>query len=127
MHRVEGTHTEFDDHDRRRRRFKRPRRPVMMAIALAVAAAATTVGAAASTAGTPDAESAQLVQTANGAVRGVVTDNYRVFNGIPYARPPVAQLRWQAPEPVAAWSGVRDATKPGSDCVQTAEIGRAHV
>jgi para-nitrobenzyl esterase len=124
MHRVEGTHKEFDDHDRRWRRFKRPRRAVMTAIALAVAAAAATAGAAASTAGTPDADSAQPVQTANGAVRGIVSHNYRVFNGIPYAKPPVGQLRWQAPEPAAAWSGVRDATKPGSDCVQTAVAWR---
>ena len=35
----------------------------------------------------------------------------RIFKGIPYAAPPVGELRWQAPRPVEAWSGVRDCTE----------------
>lgn len=40
------------------------------------------------------------------------------WKGIPFAAPPVGDLRWRAPQPVARWSGVRDATDYGSDCMQ---------
>jgi para-nitrobenzyl esterase len=59
-----------------------------------------------------------VVQTAAGAVRGVVAPGYRVFNGVPYAAAPVGPLRWQPPQPVAPWPGVRDATQPGVRCIQ---------
>ena len=44
----------------------------------------------------------------------------RVFKGIPFAAPPVGALRWQAPQPVAKWDGVRDASKFGDVCIQPA-------
>ncbi|WP_059015953.1 carboxylesterase family protein [Mycobacterium sp. M26] len=59
-----------------------------------------------------------VVQTAGGAVRGVVAPGYRVFDGIPYAAPPVGPLRWHPPAPALPWQGVRDATKPGLRCPQ---------
>lgn len=40
------------------------------------------------------------------------------FKGIPFAAPPVGDLRWKAPQPAARWSGTRDATKFGGSCVQ---------
>ena len=64
---------------------------------------------------------AQLqVKTAAGLVRGasIGATGIRVFKGIPYAAPPVGELRWQAPRPPAAWEGVRDATAFGPACVQ---------
>jgi len=61
-----------------------------------------------------------VVQTESGAVRGMAKSNYAEFLGIPYAAPPVGELRWQAPAAAASWSGVRDATKPGSGCMQGA-------
>ena len=40
------------------------------------------------------------------------------FKGIPFAAPPVGDLRWRPPEPVVAWDGVRHATAPGPVCMQ---------
>ena len=59
-----------------------------------------------------------VVQTATGAVRGIVAPDHRLFAGIPYAAPPIGPLRWQPPAPVPAWQGVRDATRAGPRCVQ---------
>ena len=59
-----------------------------------------------------------VVHTAAGALRGTVADDHRYFAGIPYAAPPVGPLRWQAPAQAAAWTGMRDATRPGARCVQ---------
>ena len=42
----------------------------------------------------------------------------RAFLGLPYAAPPVGDLRWKAPEPAAKWKGERDATKFGAHCAQ---------
>lgn len=60
------------------------------------------------------------VKTTGGLVQGTAVTNgtIRVFNGIPYAAPPVGALRWQAPQPVAPWPGVRDATKAAAACMQ---------
>lgn len=49
------------------------------------------------------------VKTQYGAVRGSVTDGVHSFKGIPYAAPPVGINRLRPPQPVAPWSGVRDA------------------
>lgn len=59
-----------------------------------------------------------VVVTGKGAVRGTVTDGGRVFHRIPFAAPPVGDLRWRAPQPAAAWAGVRDATVAGPTCAQ---------
>jgi para-nitrobenzyl esterase len=61
-----------------------------------------------------------IVRTDAGAVRGTVTADARTFQGIPYAAPPVGDLRWKSPRPVTPWTGTRDATRPGNDCPQTA-------
>lgn len=69
-----------------------------------------------------------LVQTSAGMLRGVVAEDHRLFAGIPYAAPPVGQLRWQLPEPAPDWDGVRDATRFGPRCPQPLdgdiELGR---
>ena len=41
-----------------------------------------------------------------------------VFRGIPFAAPPVGELRWREPNPVKPWNGIRDATAFGSRCMQ---------
>jgi para-nitrobenzyl esterase len=61
-----------------------------------------------------------VVQTDTGAVRGaLVGASARAFLGIPYAAPPVGDLRWKPPAAPAAWSDARDATAYGHDCMQT--------
>jgi para-nitrobenzyl esterase len=60
------------------------------------------------------------VKTAQGKVRGKTINNGKVkaFLGLPYAAPPVGEQRWKAPEPAAAWKGVREATEFGAHCAQ---------
>jgi para-nitrobenzyl esterase len=61
-----------------------------------------------------------VVRTDKGLVRGQVLDEHRLFQGIPYAEPPIGDLRWRPPQPAEPWKGVRDATAPGSQCAQPA-------
>jgi para-nitrobenzyl esterase len=64
------------------------------------------------------APSADIVRIDTGALRGARSGETIAWKGIPYAAPPVGELRWRAPAPAVAWSGVRDATGFGSVCVQ---------
>jgi para-nitrobenzyl esterase len=59
-----------------------------------------------------------VVQTDSGPVRGTVTDDYRLFQGIPYAASTAGERRWRPPQPARPWTQVRDATKPGPMCPQ---------
>src|SRR5882757_3280469 len=61
-----------------------------------------------------------VVKTMDGKVHGKLINNgkVRAFQGIPYAAPPVAGLRWKAPQPVATWKGTLDATTYGHHCAQ---------
>jgi para-nitrobenzyl esterase len=54
-----------------------------------------------------------VVRTATGLVRGRAEDGVAVFRGIPFAQPPVGDLRFAAPRPVRAWDGVREAVMFG--------------
>jgi para-nitrobenzyl esterase len=60
------------------------------------------------------------VRVEQGLLSGVPGTNadVRVYRGIPYAAPPVGDLRWKPPQPPAAWQGVRDAGKFGATCWQ---------
>src|SRR4030081_818578 len=61
------------------------------------------------------------VRLSSGAISGADPDGPLSFQGIPYAAPPVGDLRWRSPAPVAPWSGVRDATTPGNPAPQLAQ------
>ncbi len=63
---------------------------------------------------------ADQVRTDSGSVEGAASAHgkVRIFKGIPYAAPPVGDLRWKAPQPAAHWAGVKKATKFGAHCVQ---------
>jgi len=60
------------------------------------------------------------VKTEQGKIHGKTINDGKVkaFLGLPYAAPPVGELRWKAPEPPAKWKGERDATKFGTRCAQ---------
>jgi para-nitrobenzyl esterase len=62
--------------------------------------------------------SAPIVTVETGALKGVVRDGVVSYLGVPYAAPPVGELRWRAPQPPAKWQGVRSAETFGNDCVQ---------
>jgi len=59
-----------------------------------------------------------VVAVEGGRVQGRVSEGLQVFKGIPYARAPVGALRWRAPQPPAAWPGVRQVRAYGADCMQ---------
>ncbi|ESQ14518.1 MAG: carboxylesterase family protein [Thiohalocapsa sp. PB-PSB1] len=64
------------------------------------------------------AESQLIVTTSSGPVVGMRDGGVRVFLGIPYATPPVGELRWRPPQPVKAWSEPLQANELGSACYQ---------
>ena len=83
-------------------------------LAIAVAAITTmSVGAA------PTAKVEQ------GTLAGTVENGLTVYRGIPFAAPPVGDLRWRAPQPAAKWEGVRQADKFAPQCVQGGLSGSA--
>ncbi len=65
------------------------------------------------------------VKTSAGLLQGSAIDKttIRTFKGIPYAAPPVGDLRWQAPRPAVPWQGVRAATAFGPACAQAHIFG----
>lgn len=65
------------------------------------------------------AQTAPIATIDTGPLVGAEKDGVAVFRGVPYAAPPVGDLRWRAPRPAAVWTAPRDATKFGNDCLQT--------
>jgi len=63
-----------------------------------------------------------LVRLSQGQLRGKTGGGIRSFLGIPFAQPPVAALRWRPPLAAKPWTGVRDATLFGNDCMQPPSI-----
>jgi para-nitrobenzyl esterase len=51
------------------------------------------------------------VKVESGTLQGTFEDGLTVYKGIPFAKPPVGDLRWRAPQPVAKWEGIKQVTK----------------
>ncbi|RKP57688.1 carboxylesterase/lipase family protein [Pararobbsia silviterrae] len=64
------------------------------------------------------AAAAPEVELSGGSLQGSTVGTVQVFKGIPYAKPPVGDLRWRAPQPAAPWDGLRDATQFAASCEQ---------
>ena len=54
----------------------------------------------------------------SGAVEGVAKDGLTIYRGVPFAAPPVGDLRWREPQPIAPWQGTRKATSFAPACLQ---------
>ena len=87
-----------------------------MRMTLAVAAALLVASAAPAA-----AQGGPRVAIESGELRGAEQDGALVFRGIPYAAPPLGELRWQPPQPVQPWAGVREAAERAPACPQVSE------
>ena len=77
-----------------------------------------------STAQSTSKSSTPTVKTANGVVEGTVEQSgVSSFKGIPFAAPPIGELRWKEPQPVKNWAGKRDTKQFGSHGMQTKVFG----
>ena len=92
--------------------MRSPARLLLPALALCAIAAVPAFGA-------------DRVRTANGIVESTVPpkDGVRTFRGLPFAQPPVGELRWREPQPVKSWTGVRNGDKFGPSCMQRLSPG----
>lgn len=61
---------------------------------------------------------AEPVKVDGGVVDGKTWNGSLLFRGIPFAAPPVGELRWKPPQPVVAWKGVRSSTEQPASCLQ---------
>lgn len=59
--------------------------------------------------GTP--QLSNIVNVEGGQIEGYIQDSLKIFKGIPFAAPPVGDLRWKAPQPVQPWQGVKQTTE----------------
>jgi para-nitrobenzyl esterase len=84
------------------------------------AGAASTTGSAVAAmgVGTAAPQTPPVVRVDSGQLQGVLDDGVVSYKGIPFAAPPVGDLRWRPPQPAARWTGVRQATEFGADCMQ---------
>jgi len=71
------------------------------------------------------ASPADLVKVDTGTLEGTLNadSSVRMFRNVPFAAPPVGNLRWQPPQPPLPWTGVRKADEYGSHCVQGKVFG----
>jgi Carboxylesterase family len=77
----------------------------------------------------PDAPAgnAPVVTTSSGDVEGTLENHVFAFKGIPYASPPVGDLRWRDPQAPAPWQGVRKTTAYANACIQVPGLSLATV
>ena len=66
-----------------------------------------------------------MVQVEGGTVRGAVANGVISWKGIPYAAPPVGDLRWRNPQPVQPWTEVKETNRFGPACMQTDDVPKS--
>jgi para-nitrobenzyl esterase len=94
-------------------------RAAAIALILAICGGCTqSQRAADAAASAPPAVNAPMVKVSQGEVQGTVADGVAVFKGLPFAAPPVGDLRWREPQHPANWPGLRAATTFSATCVQ---------
>ncbi len=93
---------------------------ILKRVVPAALAAVLTIAFAACISTVSRAQTLVRTATVSGQVEGLWEDGVRVFKGIPYAAPPVRELRWRAPRPPVSWQGVRQAFAFGPACPQAA-------
>jgi para-nitrobenzyl esterase len=96
------------------------RRPILLCWLAAVVSIAVP---ALAQQGSGHSEDGPVVNTAEGPVRGYTKNGVDIFLGIPYAAPPVGNLRWRPPQPVQHWTEPLNATHYGKTCPQIYELG----
>lgn len=65
------------------------------------------------------AQKTKPVKVESGFLQGIIENGVNVYKGVPFAAPPVGDLRWKAPQPVLPWKGVRQADKFSANQIQT--------
>lgn len=65
----------------------------------------------------------EIVEVEGGKIQGYVSESLTVYKGIPFAAPPVGELRWKAPQPVLPWEGIRSAAEFGPSPIQAGNPG----
>jgi para-nitrobenzyl esterase len=68
------------------------------------------------------ARAADTATVAQGQLHGATVGSVTSFKNIPFAAPPVGELRWRPPQAPAKWAGVRDATTLGPQCMQMRQV-----
>ncbi len=58
------------------------------------------------------------VKTNYGVLKGFIDDEVIIWKGVPYAKPPIGELRWKAPQDPEPWRGIRQAVFPANKCTQ---------
>jgi para-nitrobenzyl esterase len=88
---------------------------LLFVVALVVAITVTPLSGC----GKPVQESQEMVVALDsGKIRGTLVDGVWTYLGIPFAAPPVGELRWREPQPVKSWEGIRDCNNYGLACPQ---------
>jgi len=93
-------------------------RAAAVALALAAGASFGQAQKAPDPAAAPPPADGPIVKVRQGEARGIVADGVAVFKGLPFAAPPVGDLRWHEPQLPAKWPGVRAANAFSSTCAQ---------
>jgi para-nitrobenzyl esterase len=68
-------------------------------------------------------QTSSIARVDGGELQGTVADGVISFKGIPFAAPPVGELRWRPPQSAARWTGVRQATEFAPNCMQGRGFG----